>query len=283
MTLLLSHVGISIGFHRFFSHRSFQTSGLGKWVLATVGTLTLQGTPLYWAAQHRLHHIHCEEPADPHSPSHGFLHAHGGWLTGLTGPTIDSHPEWSARLVRDLALDPDLGPLMSSPWSVVHPLAVALGLPVVSLLAFGGHATLWYLHAPQVLAWHATMSVNSATHTFGYARRVNGACHARNVPWLFGILLGESWHANHHFAPQLTSMEGAWWEIDPQFRLLEIAEMLGLVWDLRAPLPVDRDYSGSVTFLLLQMAFIPLGCGLCCLSRAAGVTIFWGHTFKKTI
>ena len=84
-SLFLSHVGISIGFHRYFSHRSFETSAAGKWFLATAGTLTMQGSPLYWAGQHRLHHRHCEGALDPHSPLHGFWHAHGGWLTGLTG------------------------------------------------------------------------------------------------------------------------------------------------------------------------------------------------------
>ncbi|CAE8714089.1 unnamed protein product [Polarella glacialis] len=208
MSLALSHVGISIGFHRYFSHGSFQTSAAGKWALATIGTLTMQGSPLYWAARHRLHHEHCEDPADPHSPTHGFLHAHGGFLTGLTGPTIDSHKEWSMRVVGDLAQDPDLAGLVRGPWAVAHPLGVMLGVPILSLAAFGGHATLWYLHVPQLLAWHATLSVNSATHTFGYPRgqadlRLPTPCRARNVPWLFGVLLGEAWHTNHHASPHI--------------------------------------------------------------------------------
>mmetsp|Transcript_97363 Transcript_97363/g.247617 ORF Transcript_97363/g.247617 Transcript_97363/m.247617 type:complete len:355 (+) Transcript_97363:91-1155(+) len=259
MSFMLAHVGVSIGYHRYFSHRSFSVSAPGKWFLATLGTLTLQGSPMYWAAQHRLHHRYCEVEGDPHSPKggfFGFLHAHGGFLTGLTGDTIDQHPEFSMRVVSDLASDPDLAILASWPLGAVYPALVMFGTPLVGYCLFGFGPMLWHLHMPQFLAWHATLTVNSATHTFGYARRplpggedidvnvyggvsigARAACHARNVPWLWPALLGEAWHANHHADPGLVSMEGAWWEVDPQSILLVLLARCRLVWDLRLPPP----------------------------------------------
>lgn len=235
---LLAHVGISIGYHRYFSHRSFETSAGGKWLLASLGTLTMQGTPFYWAAQHRLHHRHCEDTFDPHSPKHGFWHAHGGFLTGLTRPTIEQHPEYNIAVINDLAEDAEIAQLARMPLAALHPALIMVGIPFASHVVFGHHATLWYLHVPQFLAWHATMSVNSATHTFGYALPASPApCHARNVPWLWPPLLGEAWHANHHKAPHLASMEGLrerWWEVDLQFRLLCVAEWAGLVWNVKS-------------------------------------------------
>lgn len=237
MELLLAHVGISIGFHRYFSHRSFEVGLLGKWLLATLGTLSMQGGPVYWAAQHRLHHWHCEESGDPHSPTHGpfgFLHAHGGFLTGMTGPTVEQHPGFNMGAVRDLAMDPDIAGLVTWPWSLLHPLGVMIGIPLASHYIFGHHTTLWYLHVPQFLAWHATLSVNSATHTFGYeiTGETVAPCRARNTPWLWSALLGEAWHANHHSAPEVVSNQVHWWEVDPQLHLLLAAETLGLVRDV---------------------------------------------------
>merc|ERR1711879_371155 len=132
-------------------------------------------------------------------------------------------------------------------------------VPVASYAFFGGHATLWYLHVPQLLAWHSTMSVNSAMHTFGYAQPGDEAnhCRARNVPWLWGLSLGEAWHANHH-GEVAASFEGRWWEVDPVWRCLQVLERLGIVWNIRrrSQEPSAAEFPGAVC--VAQMLLLPV-------------------------
>lgn len=156
-----------------------------------------------------------------------------------------------------MRLDQDHGSLHQSEMAVALP--VWLGVPLTLYAVVGGHATLWYLHVPQFLAWHATLSVNSAMHTFGYARPGDetNVCRSRNVPWLWGLSLGEAWHSNHHVSPNSASFEGQWWEVDPVFRLIQLAEQLGLVWNVRGRSAVS---AGTMSWevSLMQMLIPPL-------------------------
>merc|ERR1712039_1079896 len=140
-----------------------------------------------------------------------------------------------------------------------------------SAALFGGHATLWYYHVPQVLAWHATMSVNSAMHTFGYAQPGDEGnhCRARNVPWLWSLSMGEAWHANHH-GEIAASFEGRWWEVDPVWQTLQIFEQLGLVWNVRRrsqePAAADFGSMPCIAQMLIPPIFV-----LSCLLLLSGL------------
>jgi stearoyl-CoA desaturase (delta-9 desaturase) len=257
MWWLMAQVGISMGYHRLFTHRTYDTSPLLTWMLASFGMLAMQGTPMFWGAQHRIHHQNCDTPLDPHSPvQHGFWHAHGGFLNGYVQDTVDTMKDFKT-ICNEMYHDPDHGLLHHNEMKLAG--AVWLGVPAMSYALFGAHATLWYLHVPQVLAWHSTMSVNSAMHTFGYSQPGEEAdgCRARNVPWLWGLSMGEAWHANHH-GEVAASFEGRWWEFDPVYRAIRVFESLGLVWNVRqrAQAPKDAEFPGAGC--LAQMLLPPL-------------------------
>lgn len=249
---LMAQVGISMGYHRLFTHRTYDASQPVTWALACFGLMSMQGTPLFWGAQHRIHHESCDKPEDPHSPvQHGFWHAHGGWLNSL-GQT--SRFGSICQAMRD---DPNHGVIHNNELKLAA--VIWAGVPAASIAIFGGHATLWYLHVPQVLAWHSVMSVNSAMHTFGYAQPGDEGnhCRARNVPWLWGLSMGEAWHANHH-GEIAASFEGRWWEVDPVWQTLRILEKLGLVWNVqrRSQEPADAEFGSMPCFA--QMLLPPL-------------------------
>jgi len=240
MSWLMAQIGISMGYHRLFTHRTYDTSMPVTWALACFGLLSMQGTPMFWGAKHRLHHANCDEPQDPHSPvQHGFLYAHGGWLNSQ-----ESTYEFQ-NICMSMRRDPNHGVIHNNELKLAT--VIWAGVPAASFAFFGGHATLWYLHVPQLLAWHATMSVNSAMHTFGYSQPGDEAnhCRARNVPWLFGLSMGEAWHANHH-GEIAASFQGRWWEFDPVYQVVKLLERLGVVWNVRhrSQEPADAEFSG---------------------------------------
>jgi len=255
MSWLMAQIGISMGYHRLFTHKTYDTSMPVTWAVACAGLMTMQGTPMFWGAQHRIHHKHCDEPQDPHSPvQQGFFGAHGGWLSSNKPYSSTEFNSFSEKMRQD----PKHGVIHRNEMTLA-PL-IWIGVPAASYAVFGVHATLWYYHVPQLLAWHAVMSVNSAMHTFGYAQPGDEAnhCQARNVPWLFGLSLGESWHANHH-AEISASFEGRWWEIDPVFQLIQVLESVGVVWNVRrrSQEPADAKFHGMPC--LAQM-ILPLLC-----------------------
>lgn len=231
--ILIAQVGVSMGYHRYFTHHTYETSAAGMWVLGSLGMLSMQGTPMFWGAQHLLHHENCETEDDPHSPIQlGLMHAHGGFLQGSGKKTVD-HSDGFHILSNKMRAHPVNGVLHNN--EMPHILAMWLGVPLVSYTLFGFHSTLWYLHVPQVIAWHSTLSVNSIMHWFGYARPGDETafCQARNVPWMWSISMGEAWHSNHHAASFSASFEGQWWEFDPVYRLILLSERLGLVWNVK--------------------------------------------------
>lgn len=224
---LFMYLGMSIGLHRYFSHRSFQTSRSVQAVLAVWSSCILQGGPLFWASVHRAHHRHCETDDDPHSPSpftlRGFYHAHFGWL-GAPGILLRWQDEGA---VRDLKAYPELV------WIQKHNHFFALGYLLLWVAVGGvtGAAFGWLL--PRLTSFHCTGLINSINHMFGYVPEGREPCHAGNVWWTLPFQLGENWHANHHDAPGRSSRGSRWWEIDPIHWLIVLVERTGLIWDVR--------------------------------------------------
>ncbi|MEA2215539.1 MAG: hypothetical protein QOK19_1100 [Solirubrobacteraceae bacterium] len=233
---VLTAGGVTVGFHRLLTHRSFQTHPLLEQTLAILGSLSVQGSVLDWVADHRKHHAHTDEEGDPHSPHvghgsglRGLWHAHTGWLTETQGQA-----DWK-RYASELYEDPKMRRIGKR-----FPLWVALSLLLPTLLGFALHG--WTLEgAIRGYVWgglvriflvhHVTWSVNSICHYFG-RRRFTTDDRSTNVAWLSILSLGESWHHNHHAFPRSARHGLRWYEIDPSALAIASLERLGLAWNV---------------------------------------------------
>jgi stearoyl-CoA desaturase (Delta-9 desaturase) len=232
---LLTAIGITIGYHRLLTHRSFQTSKPLERAFAVLGSMAVQGPVISWVADHRKHHAHTDEEGDPHSPhvGHdggvrgvlaGLWHAHTGWLLSTQG-----RADWK-RYARDLYEDPG----MQRVNRLFVPLVIAgLALPALAgyLLAGGlaGAATglLWGGLVRIFFVHHITWSVNSVCHFLG-SRRFDTDDRSTNVFWLALPSLGESWHHNHHAFPRSAVHGLKRWELDPSALIIAAMEKVGL-------------------------------------------------------
>ncbi|MDA8016804.1 MAG: fatty acid desaturase [Thermoanaerobaculia bacterium] len=218
---LLRMWAIIVGYHRYFSHRTFKTSRVFQFILGLIGLSSAQKGPLWWAAHHRHHHRHSDQEPDLHSPTlKGFLWAHVGWI--LCAKYNDTRFD----KIRDFAKYPELRFLDKH--FVAIPIALGAGL-----WALGGTAVfVWGGLISTVFLWHGTFMINSLAHVFG-TRRYETTDSSRNSLLLSLITLGEGWHNNHHFYPGTARQGFFWWEIDIGYYTLKALELVGVVWDVR--------------------------------------------------
>jgi stearoyl-CoA desaturase (delta-9 desaturase) len=214
---------VTAGYHRYFSHRAYETGRVFQFVLAVLAQSSAQQSVLWWAGKHRQHHMHSDTDLDVHSPARkGFLYAHMGWMFAPQPRTTD------LTRVADLARYPEL--------RLLHRLqlvpAVALA-GVCFLIAGWPGVTVGFLWST-VAVYHATFCINSLAHVHGKRRYVTGDDSRNN--WLLAVLtLGEGWHNNHH-ACQASARQGfRWWEFDPTYYLLRLLAALGVVRNLKLP------------------------------------------------
>jgi len=212
-------LGISMGYHRLLTHRSYRVPRLLEYFFATCGAMTLEGGPIFWVATHRVHHQHSDRTGDPHSPRDGAWWAHMGWI--LWGETNHSNTRFLSKYAPDLAKHRFYVWLNNYHWA---PLA-AVG---VLLFAFGGLSVfLWAICFRVVFGLHATWLVNSATHMWG-SRRFVTRDDSRNNWWVALISFGEGWHNNHHAHPTSARHGLAWYEFDPTWLQLKLLRRLGI-------------------------------------------------------
>ncbi|HYM58486.1 MAG TPA: fatty acid desaturase [Solirubrobacteraceae bacterium] len=236
---LLAGFGVTVGFHRLLTHRSFQTFKPVEYLFATLGSMAVQGPVISWVADHRKHHAHTDEEGDPHSPHVGrgdgvkgallgLWHAHMGWL-------FDSHGRAEAkRYARDLVEDPGMRFISRNFLGIVLlGLALPFGLGYgfdgsliggLTGMLWGGFVRIFMLH-------HVTWSINSVCHFFG-RRRFDVDDHSTNVLWLALPSMGESWHHNHHAFPRAAFHGLRWWEIDLTALVIRAMRGLGLAWNV---------------------------------------------------
>ncbi len=215
--------GITAGYHRYFSHRSFKTSRWFQFVLAFLAQSSGQKGVLWWAAHHRHHHRNSDQPNDVHSPVvRSFWYSHVGWIFD------PKHDATHLNQVKDLAKFPELMFLERFHW--IPP--VALGVAVWLLQGWSG---LWIgFFASTMALYHVTYTINSLSHVFG-TRRYATTDDSRNNFWLALLTLGEGWHNNHHHY-MASCRQGFYpWEIDLTYYGVKVLERLGLVWDVREP------------------------------------------------
>jgi stearoyl-CoA desaturase (delta-9 desaturase) len=220
---VLRMFGITAGYHRYFSHKSYRTSRPFQFVLAVLGGLSAQKGALWWAANHRHHHKHSDDEHDIHSPKHdGFIWSHVGWI--LT----DDYNETQWDLIPDLAKYPEL--VWLNKHHDVLPWMLGIGL----FLAGGWSALVWGLVVSTVLLWHGTFTINSLSHVYG-SRRYETSDTSRNNFWLALITLGEGWHNNHHCYMSSANQGFYWWEVDMSYYALKLLSWCGLVSNLKKP------------------------------------------------
>lgn len=241
---VVSAFGITVGFHRLFTHRSFETSEIVKFLFAACGSMAVQGPLLKWVAIHRIHHQHSDEPDDPHSP-----HQHDGGLRGLLRGIVHAHMGWffqpdPANLpsyVADLRKSTALRTA-----NALFPVWVVISLVIPALL--GGLITQSWAGVWTGLIWgglvriflvhHVTWSVNSACHLWGSRTYPNKDESRDNL--LFGVLaMGEGWHNSHHAFPTSARHGLKWWQIDVSYWVIRGLVLVGLAWNLRLP-PVPQ-------------------------------------------
>jgi stearoyl-CoA desaturase (Delta-9 desaturase) len=238
---LVTMFGISIGFHRLFSHSSYRTSNLIRVLLAIAGSMSAQGPLIYWVSNHRRHHYFSDKPGDTHSP---YFNKDGKPLTGFNkfwyshiGWTFSHDITNSAIFSKDLTQDPlilnvskyyffwvFLGLLIPA---VVGGIVAGSWIGLLSGFLWGGCLRLF-------LIYHVTNSINSITHLFG-KRPFKTKEYSTNNAWLALPTGGESWHNNHHAFPHSAIFGLFWWQIDLGGIAINILEFLGLVWQVKRP------------------------------------------------
>jgi stearoyl-CoA desaturase (delta-9 desaturase) len=214
-------LGVSIGFHRFLSHGSFECGARVKAVLLILGSMAGQGRCIGWVAHHRKHHAYSDRPGDPHSPLDGFVHAYFGWI--LRDPTPERE-RYCKRLLQD--------PLVSF-IDRTMPIWLLLGLAIP--LAVGGwDGLLWGGLVRMAFFSQVAYSVNSFGHSFG-SRPFETKDESRNN-WILALLgFGDGWHNNHHAFPSMAYHGMRWRQVDMSGLLIRLLARLGLVWNVKAP------------------------------------------------
>jgi stearoyl-CoA desaturase (Delta-9 desaturase) len=217
-------LGISMGYHRLHTHRSYKVPLWLEYVFATCGTMTLEGGPIFWVATHRMHHQLSDMPGDPHSPRDGAFWSHMGWI--LWGDSNHKNTRMLSKYAPDLAKHPYYVWLNNWHWVPVTILAAGL-------LAWGGvQMFCWAICLRIVLGLHITWAVNSATHMFG-SRRFNTRDDSRNNWWVAMVSFGEGWHNNHHAHPTSARHGLAWYEFDASWLLIQALKRIGVAKNIK--------------------------------------------------
>ena len=226
--------GITAGFHRLFSHRSFKTNRAFQFFLAYAATCSAQMGPIWWASHHRHHHKYTEQIEDPHTPTlKGFFWAHVGWIMSpVNSPTKEEY-------VGDLMKYPELKWLDKyhyfAPFSLVillYGLGEFMAVNYAQYNTNGMELVLWGFFVSTVLLYHATFMVNSVCHVFGHRTYDTKDGSVNN--FLVAILtLGEGWHNNHHAFPNSEKQGHKWYQIDISHYILWCLSKIGVVWKIR--------------------------------------------------
>ena len=232
-------LGVTVGFHRLLTHRSFETTRWMRFLFGVLGSAAIEGPAIAWVADHRKHHAFSDREGDPHSPhvGHGvglrgalcgLAHAHVGWLF------IHTQRGAKRRYAPDLLADPIVCLVDRTfvVWAALG-LAVAFGLGVAigHSLTAGVTGLLWGGAVRMLVVHHVTYSINSLCHFFGRQRFATDD-ESRNLLWLAVPSFGEAWHNNHHAFPTSAAHGLRRFEVDPSALVIRGLEKLGLAWNV---------------------------------------------------
>ncbi len=237
---MITAFGITAGYHRLFTHKSFETTRPIKVLFAVMGSMAMEGPVIKWAAMHRRHHQHSDSVEDPHSPHlhgsgvlgvlRGFIYAHCGWI-------FNRDPANLSRYVTDLLQDRALR-LVSVTWTLWSGLGLLIPTVLGGLISMSWRGALlgfiWGGLARVFLVHHVTWSINSVCHIWG-SRPYRSHDESRNNV-IFGVLgMGEGWHNNHHAFPTSARHGLKWWQFDASYWLIRGLAAVGLAWKVRVP------------------------------------------------
>ncbi len=209
-------------YHRYFAHRTYQTSRVFQFILAFLAQTSAQRGVLWWAAHHRAHHLYSDSERDLHSVRQdGFWHAHLMWI-------FDDTSETDEKRIRDFSKYPELR-WLNKYW-LVPPVLVGVG----SLALFGWSGLFIGFCLATVLNWHSTYFINSLCHVWG-KRRFDTKDDSKNNLFLALLTFGEGWHNNHHHYMNSCRQGFYWWEIDITYYILKALSWVGLVWNIKEP------------------------------------------------
>ena len=233
---LTGGVGICLGYHRYFTHKSYATPKIVQYILAICGCMAGEAGPISWVAAHRYHHTYSDQENDPHSPIRGFFWAHFIWL--FAREKFLSDLESCKRYTPDMAKDKFL--VFLDKFHILPAIILA-----VVLYAFGGWPfVVWGIFLRSVFVYHSTWFVNSASHMWGY-RSFKTTDQSRNNWWVALLAFGEGWHNNHH-AYQRSARHGfRWWEFDPTYLMIQLLSIVGLASQIH--LPVEETSARGLT------------------------------------
>jgi sn-2 palmitoyl-lipid 9-desaturase len=216
---LFGSIGICLGYHRLLTHRSLQVPKGLEYAIALIGSLALQGGPLFWVAGHRRHHAYTEDiDKDPYSAKRGFWWSHMGWLL------YKSNRKFAPDLAKDAFYR----------WLDRYYLLLQIPLGVGLYLLGGWSFVIYGLFLRAVILWHSTWLINSASHITGY-RSHDSDDNSRNLWWAAILTYGEGWHNNHHAYPNVAKAGWKWWEIDLTWWTILLLKQMGLARKIVLP------------------------------------------------
>lgn len=245
--ILFGQLAIPIGYHRLLAHKSFRCPKWFERTLVTLAMCAAQETPAQWVAWHRRHHVHSDEPEDPHTPRVTFFWAHVNWLVYESRSRLQTFSLFE-KYARDILSDPYYRWIekLPSPAGVFFFAHAAIYTAIAGAMAIGWYGwdaealrvtasvLVWGVIARTVWVWHITWSVNSLSHVFGYQNYKTGDDSRNN--WFVSLLTGgEGWHNNHHADPASASVQHRWWEFDPNYYVIRMFGMFGLAKDIIRP------------------------------------------------
>jgi stearoyl-CoA desaturase (Delta-9 desaturase) len=221
--------GVTAGYHRFFSHRSYKLNRFWQFCLAFLAQTSNQKGVLWWAAHHRDHHLNSDRRADLHSPVHeGFWWSHLGWILS------DEYDTYDRQRIADFGRFPELR------WLDKYHLVPFFVYGAAIYMLGGISALVWGWVVSTVLLYHGTFLINSLSHIWG-TRRFATPDESRNNFLLALVTLGEGWHNNHHYFMSSVRQGIRWWEIDVTFYVLKALSWIGVARDLRPFREHDHD------------------------------------------
>ena len=245
--VVFGQLAIPIGYHRLLAHKSFRCPKWFERTLVTLAMCAAQETPAQWVAWHRRHHVHSDEPEDPHTPRVTFFWAHVSWLVHESRSRLQTFSMFE-KYARDILADPyyrwiEKLPSPAGLFFVGHAVVYGAFTSALAVLWYGwgpdamrvaASVMLWGIVARTVWVWHITWSVNSLTHLFGY-RNYETADDSRNNWFVSLLTAGEGWHNNHHADPASASVQHRWWELDPNYYVIRLFAAVGLASDVVPP------------------------------------------------
>lgn len=225
--------GVTGGYHRYFSHRSYKLNRFWQFWMAFLAQTSAQKGALWWAAHHRDHHLYSDRKEDLHSPVHeGFWWSHLGWILS------DEYDDYDPKRISDLSKFPELRWL--DRYFLVPPTLYAVAIFLIG----GWDAFVWGFLAATVALYHGTFLINSLTHIWG-SRRFATPDESRNNFVLAVFTMGEGWHNNHHYYMSSVRQGIRWWEIDPTYYILKMLSWVGIARELRPFRTAPADESVS--------------------------------------